>query len=526
MTKAKSDTHKQQGYYDAEKAEKPIRFIENLCVHTKGELAGKPLILQDWVKEHIRKVFGTMTPEGYRQYKILYIEVPRKNAKSTIVQGLGLYMMSGDGEGGSEVYVAAGDKEQARIIFNGCKQIVDVSPKMAKAGMRTFRDSITYKDSFLKVISAEAYSKHGFNAHCAIIDELHVQPNAELYDVLSTSVGARTQPLMILITTAGVRGTFAETMHNYAKKVINGHIADDEFYGVIYAADPNDDPFDEATWIKANPGYGVTVRKEYFKGKAVRAKNEPSFLNTFKQLHLDIWTNVANDWIDPYTYDKSGSGWNGTIDDLSGRTCYGGLDLSSTKDLTAYVLLFPLDDGYFAVLPHFFLPEESLQKKNRLENSNYGTWVEQGLITATPGNTVDYDYLEKHILESKEKYNVVDIGYDSWNSSQTVVNLLNQNVMMNKIIQGFRSLSQPTKDLEKIIVSGKFVHFDNAPLKWQFGNVVISQDAAGNIKADKERSKDKIDGVAATVNAMYTYQYWTANQAPENPYDKREFIFI
>ena len=183
-------------------------------------------------------------------------------------------------------------------------------------------------------------------------------------------------------------------------------------------------------------------------------------------------------------------------------------------------------NGYFAVLPHFFLPEESLQKKKRLENSNYGVWVDQGLITATPGNTIDYDYLEHHILASKEKYNVVDIGYDSWNSSQTVVNLQNNGVLMNKIIQGYRSLSQPTKDLEVLIVSGKFVHFDNAPLKWQFGNVVITQDPAGNIKVDKDKSKDNVDGVAATVNAMYTYQYWTANQAPENPYEKREFIFI
>jgi phage terminase large subunit-like protein len=487
-------------YYDKKAAYKVEGFIENLICHVKGELAGQKIKLEKWQKEDIiRPVFGIKRKkDGLRKYRTVYVEIPRKNAKSTLGAAIALYLLVGDKEPGAEVYSAAGDRDQAAIIFGIARGMVEQEQELTKR-CKPFQHSITYKPHtgltrFYKVISAEAKTKHGFNAHGIIMDELHTQPNRELWDVLTTSTGSRRQPLTFAITTAGYdKDSICYEIHEYANKIKDGIIQDKTFLPVLYSAGMEDDIYSEQTWRRANPGYGSIVKSEYIQEQANKIRNQPSFESTFRRLHLNQWVGTAETWIPDEVWMR-GEG----APVLEGD-CFGGLDLANVRDVAAFVLYFP---GSQSTACWFWVPEEVVDDRSRKEGINYRTWVDAGLIRTTPGNAIDHRIIKQDIQEISEKYDIKGIAFDRWGAVEIVRDLLEEGFPMDQFGQGYASMSAPTKELEKMIVSGELQHGGNPVLRWMVSNVMIEEDPAANIKINKKKSREKVDGIVALVMAI------------------------
>lgn len=493
-------------YFDDTAAKMAIEFIR-LLRHTKGEWAGQPFELDDWqVKDIIEPLFGWKRhSDGTRRYRTAYIEVPRKNGKSTLAASIAALLLLADGEQGAEIYSAAADRDQARIVFEQAKQMIQSSPRLAKL-TQPFKNTImaTKSKSVYRVLSADAPTKHGLNASGVVFDELHAQPNRELYDVMTTSVGARRQPVMFMITTAGYsRQSICWEMHEYARQILEGIIEDDTFLPVIYAADENDDWLDEKVWIKANPGLGKTIKLDYLRSEAKKAENVPAYQNTFRRLHLNQWVQQETRWLDMQAWDACDEPVDPNL--LQGALCYGGLDLASTSDIASFVLCFPNEPGdaeQYALLPFFWIPEENMIERARKDRVPYDAWVRDGLITATPGNVIDYDYIIRDIEALGEVYNISEIAFDRWGASQISQTLDGAGFVMVGFGQGFASMSPPTKELMRLVLDGKLRHGKHPVLRWMADNLVVTTDAAGNMKPNKAKSREKIDGIVAGVMAL------------------------
>lgn len=490
-------------YYDEKAGELVCQFFEKRLVHIKGEWARTPMYLEEWQKELLRKLFGwKRKKDGLRRYRTLYLEIPRKNGKSTLAAGLALFLLFADKESGAEVYSAAADREQAAIVFDVAKSMVEESKQLSQR-CQTFRRAITYpkSNSSYKVISADAKTKHGFNAHAIVVDELHAQTDRELVDVLKTSTGARRQPLEIYITTAGHdRNSICWEMHDYAIKVRDGIIQDDTFLAAIYAAEEEDDWTKPETWKKANPCYGISIKEEYLEKECKKAQEIPSYENTFRRLHLNQWTEQDVRWIPITKWDECDQEL--ILEDLKGKRCFGGLDLSSSLDISAFALIFPHPSGDVSVLPFFWIPEDNILERCKKDRVPYDVWVRQGYIQTTPGNVIDYAYIRNKINALKKIYKIESIAVDRWNAIQIVIELEQDGLEMVMTGQGFASLSAPTKEFEKLLVSKKWIHGGNPVLRWMLSNTAAETDAAGNLKPSKKKSQGRIDGIAATVNAL------------------------
>ena len=381
------------------------------------------------------------------------------------------------------------------------------SPILSKHA-EIFRDSVIFKNSFYRVISADAGSKHGYNLHACIIDELHAQKTRELFDVLTTSTGARRQPLTILVTTAGYdKNSICGQMHDYSRKLLSNKIKDETFLPVIYSADKDDDWKDEKTWEKANPNLDISVKRDYLKEMVNRAKNSPSFENTFKRLHLNTWTTNESFWIKQEVWDSCNL-FPVDTKNLKGRKCWAGLDLSSSIDISALVLIFPDDDGErFEVLPFFWIPKDNALERSRKDGVDYDLWIREGLITATDGNVIDYKFIKKQIEDILTTYQLKNLAYDRWGATQLVIDLQDQGCPLEPFGQGFASMSNPSKSLETMLLSKKINHGGNKVLNWMIGNTQTTQDPAGNIKPDKKKSGkgNKIDGIVALIMSIGLY---------------------
>lgn len=493
-------------YYDKDAADYAVNFIECLS-HTKGKWSGKPFELIDWQEQIIRDIFGTLKPNGYRQFNTAYIEIPKKMGKSELAAAVALLLCCGDGEERAEVYGCAADRQQASIVFEVAADMVRMSPalsKRVKILSATKRIVFQPTNSFYQVLSAEAYSKHGFNIHGVVFDELHTQPNRKLFDVMTKGSGdARTQPLYFLITTAGsdTKSICYET-HQKAKDILEGRKVDPTFYPVIYGAEESDDWTDPKVWKKANPSLGITVAIDKVKAACESAKQNPAEENTFRQLRLNQWVKQAVRWMPMDRWDKCAF----AIDeeDLLGRVCYGGLDLSSSIDITAFVLVFPPEDeeDKYIVLPYFWLPEETLDLRVNRDHVPYDVWEKQGYLKTTEGNVVHYGFIEKFIESLGEKYNIREIAFDRWGAVQMVQNLEGMGFTVVPFGQGFKDMSPPTKELMKLTLEEKVAHGGHPVLRWMMDNIFIRTDPAGNIKPDKEKSTEKIDGAVATIMAL------------------------
>ena len=488
-------------HYDQDAADRASEFFPAFLKHAKGEHAGQPFDLLPWQDKLVRDIFGWKRADGMRRYRRVYVEVPRKSGKSQIAAGIGLYLLFADGEAGAEVYSAAADRDQAAIVFDAASSMVEESLDLMSRS-RVYRRSIVIEKtrSSYKVLSADVSTKHGLNAHGIIFDELHTQPNRDLWDVLTTSTGARRQPLTFAITTAGFdRNTICWEQHDYAVKVRDGIIDDAEFLPVIYAAPDDADWTDPAVWAIANPSLDVTVSSEYLLAECNRAKETPGYVNTFRRLHLNQWTESSSRWLNMEAWDDGGE----AIDPASlyGEKCWGGLDLSTTTDLSAFVLVFPRESGY-AALSYFWVPEDSITQRSRQDRAPYDVWEREGWIDATEGNVIDYSWIESKIQELALAYRIQEIGFDPWNATGLVNNLMAEGANMVAVRQGYGTLTAPSKELERLVVARELWHGGNPVLRWCASNVVVEQDPAGNIKPSKAKSTERIDGIAALVIAL------------------------
>jgi phage terminase large subunit-like protein len=537
--------------YDKSAADYAVTFIENLC-HTKGTWAGKPFELIDWQEQIIRDLFGTLKPNGYRQYNTAYIEIPKKQGKSELAAAVALLLTCGDGEERAEVYGCAADRQQAAIVFDVAADMVRMCPALSKrVKILASQKRLIYTptNSFYQVLSAEAYSKHGFNIHGVVFDELHTQPNRKLFDVMTKGSGdARMQPLYFLITTAGTdTHSICYETHQKAKDIIEGRKIDPTFYPVIYGADESDDWTDPKVWKKANPSLDITVGIDKVKAACESAKQNPGEENAFRQLRLNQWVKQAVRWMPMEKWDKCA--FSVDEDELEGRVCYGGLDLSSTTDITSFVLVFPpslggaasvprLGDGFatsccpppdkddkYIILPYFWIPEDNLTLRVNRDHVPYDVWERQGYLQTTEGNVVHYGFIEQFIEKLGERFNIREIAFDRWGAVQMVQNLEGMGFTVVPFGQGFKDMSPPTKELMKLVLEQKIAHGGHPVLRWNMDNIYIRTDPAGNIKADKEKSTEKIDGAVATIMAL-DRAIRCGNDHGTSVYDERGILFI
>jgi phage terminase large subunit-like protein len=482
--------------------DRAARLINQLT-HTKGPFAGQPFNLRPWQTRIVKKLFATRK-DGLRQYRTCLLMLPRKNGKSELAAALAIYFLLFDGEIGAEVYSAAADKDQAALVFNVAAEMIRNDPELlATCEIVDSQKRILHRKtgSFYRAISAEAYSKHGFNASAVIYDELHAAPTRDLWDVLSTSQGARSQPLMMAITTAGYdRHSILWELYAHAVKVLENPTLDPTFLPILFEAPVDADWTDERVWRKANPALGDFRSLEEMRTAAARAKEIPAQENTFRRLYLNQWTEQAERWISMPAWDACRAQVKRSA--LLGRKCYLGMDLASTKDLTALVAVFP-DGNDFDVLAHFFVPKENVLERVRRDRVPYDQWQRDGYLTATPGNVVDYEAVRKQINDWASAFDVKTIAFDPWNATDLVTRLQEQDgFTCAPIRQGFASLSAPTKSLEKAILSKTLRHDGHPVLRWNMGNISVESDPTGNIKISKKVSTERIDGAAALVMAV------------------------
>jgi len=482
--------------------------------HT-GDYAGRPFELRPWQTRMIRSLFKR-GPTGLRQYRTCLLMLPRKNGKTELCAAIALYCLLFDTAQG-EIYLAAADRDQAGKVFQAIAAMIKADPVLrAECTLVESQKRIVHmrSGSFCRAISAEAYSKHGFNASVVIYDELHCAPNRDLWDVLATSQGGRQQPLMFGVSTAGYdRHSILWELYAYAKKVAERPDIDPTFLPVIYEAGDRDDWTDEGVWKKANPALGDFRSLDEMRIACARAKEIPAQENTFRRLYLNQWTEQASRWIGLESWDAC----HRPIDRaaLRGRRCYVGMDLSTTTDLTALVAVFPSDDG-FEVLPAFFVPRDRIADRAARDRVPYDQWVRDGVLTATAGATVDYEVVRSTLQSWSTEFVIQEIAFDPWNATDLVSRLTNQDGFpCVPIRQGFASLSAPTKSLERSILNRELRHAGHPVLRWNVSNVAIEQDAAGNQKVSKRLSTERIDGVVALVMAVDLKDRNRATAPPE-----------
>lgn len=508
--------------YDAEAADRAVAFFAECLTHTTGEWRGQPFVLADWQADRIvRPLFGWKRADGTRRYRTAFIFVPRKAGKTTLAAGLALYATYCDGEPGAQVVNAAADREQAALCFDVAKQMVEGEPALA-CRSDVFKRAIVIPEtgSSYRVLSSDAYTKHGLNCHYIGADELHCWPGRDLWDTLVTSTGARRQPLTVVTTTAGYdRHSLCFELYDYAVKVRDGIIRDDAFLPVLFEAEDGDDWKDPATWAKAHPGYGVTVSHDYFEAECAKAQATPAYENSFRRLLLNQWTEQESRWLSVEAWDACA----GTLPDLAHAECWAGLDLASTTDITALVLAFPREDG-LVLVPHFWIPEDRMRERVRRDRVPYDVWVREGLVTATPGAVTDYDRIRADIHLIAERYRIREIAFDRWNATQLATQLQGDGFALVGFGQGFASMSGPAKELERRVLGRELRHDGNPVLRWMVSNVTVSMDPAGNLKPDRAKSTEKIDGVVAACMAIGRSQ--VAEAAAPDPYAERGLLIL
>ena len=497
-------------YFDEDSAIHILDFFSHLK-HTKGKWAGQYFELSDWQVFILWVLFGWKNADGTRRFRFAYNEVARKNGKSTLAAGIGLYMFGFDGEQGAECYTVATKMEQAKIVHKEAENMVRKSAGLRKRfGIHVNNIHDIETASKFEPLGADSKTMDGLNPHCTLVDELHAHPDGSLVDVMRSAMGARTQPMLLAITTAGFNSNnYCHQQRDYAVKILQGIIEDDTFFAIIFTLDgwdtnepDKDDWKDPAVWAKANPNLNISVGIKDMQDMAKEAAESPGKLNNFLVKKLNIWTTQQVKYIN---LDK----WNEckeviSEDDLIGKRCMVGLDLSTNTDIAGYVLVFQFDDKY-AVLPRLFIPKDNAIARQRKDKVPYPTWIEQGYLIATSGNVIDYKAIRQKLFEDSNKFNIDQIAFDRWNFEALRQQLIEEGLPESKMIafgQGYASMSSPTKKLEAIILAIQIIHNNNPVLRWMAENLTVSTDPAGNVKPDKEKSNEKIDGMVMLIMAL------------------------
>lgn len=483
-------------YYDKKAAESAVKFIENLR-HFKGKWAGQRCLLMRWQLRIVRELFGWMRKDGTRLYRTCYVEAPRKSGKTTLAAGIALYLAHGDGEAAPEVYFAAYDKEQAKICYDTARYMLEQVPELVEGTLiYEGRREMVLKDNpggFLRPLSRETAKQFGLNLHGLVFDELMTQKTRDMWNALTTSQGSRAQPLTFAISTAGwEQVSVCFEQHELTRQIHEGVLADESFLGVVYGAPKDADWTSEKVWKAANPSLGETAGLEFYRSRYTKASNQPTEQNAFRTLLLSQWVGQAERYFDMRAWSKCG----GEPDD--GGLAFGGLDLSATTDLTAFVVL----NNEESVHLWAWLPEQGIRERERKDRVPYRMWAEQGHLTLTPGATIDYAYVKQTVREAAERFDLQDVSYDPWNATQLVGELEEEGITMVKLRQGFASLSAPTKELQRRVMEGQLRHGANPVLAWCASNTGTTTDPAGNVKPDRTRSSGRIDPVVALIEAI------------------------
>lgn len=483
--------------------------------HTKGRWAGKPLELAATQIAYIIaplfgwQVWNELAERWIRLRRETFIEMPRKGAKSTLASAIAMTMAFGDGEGGAEVIIGAASRDQAKACFQPLHDLATYSPLLQKAGVRTVTNEIRQPktSSVIKVVSSRGELAHGTNPHASICDELHVHKDGVLLEALESGSGARLQPLSMIITTAdeGRIHTPYDKRRSMIEGVARGDFKAPRMYGAVWAAPDDADIYDEAVWDAANPLYPETPSPDFMQAQADKARANAADRATFKRLHLGIRANQKESFINIKDWDKCAGKGDWTPDDMVGSVVYGGMDLAAVSDLCALMYTCPMEDGTSRVWGHYWLPEAALDRLDHMTELAATDWVRQGWITVTPGNVTDYDFIRKHINDDAEKYRISSIGFDPWNSTHLTNQLAEDGLTMEKVRQGAVTLSSPTKELKRRVLSDPPLidHRGDPVLRWMISCLVPHVDASGNVKPDKVRSRGKIDGVSALVTSIY-----------------------
>lgn len=500
--------------FDPAKVDKAIKALGALR-HTKGKWAGQPIVPTNvQVAFIIAPIFGWVAPNSdgdwVRIIRDAYVEMPRKGAKTTLMSGLAMILGFADDEPGAEVMLGAGGRDQANAAFKPLAAVAKSSRVLQDAGVRALRNEIVRDSdgSVVKTASSRGDLAHGANIHGGLVDELHVHKSPDLLEAIESGTGARRQPLIFIITTADdgqVTSVYA-MRRSLIEKIASRVIAAPSMYGVVFAAEESDDPHDPKTWAKANPLYPVTPSPEFMRSASDKAKAGPVELASFLRLHLGIRAKQDARFIAMDRWDRN----NAPVDeaDLCGRRAFGGLDLGSTSDLTAACWLFPdADKGGYDLLWRFWMPEAALGRLDAKTQRNGSAWVDAGLITLTPGDVTDYDFVKEQFRLDLDAFDVQGIGYDRWNATQLVIDLEGEGAPMVKVGQGFASMSAPMKEMERLVLTGTakapmMRHGGNLVARWMIDNLRVGMDPSGNLKPDKARSMDKIDGVSALVTGL------------------------
>ncbi len=526
---ARPEGHPKGFYFDPAAGQRVITFIERFCRHHKGEWAGQQFQLCAWQKFCIMVTYGWKRHDGTRRFRISYREVARKNGKTEQAAAEATYLEIADGEEGAEVYSTATKEDQAKIVWQAADEMVKRSPELSRWILRRNKALICERmTATFKPLGSDSETQDGLNPHGHICDEMHAHKKRGMWDVMITGQAARRQPLNIVITTAGIFDpeSIGWELHQHAQQVLDGVIDDDTFFAIIYAGDaeegtkgmkgykPADNWQHPVTWWKANPNLGISVKEEYLVAQCKSAQTQPSFLNTFLRLHCDQWTQQLTRWIPMELWNACDDMVDQTLERYRGRVAYLGLDLSTKLDICAETICIPPDvEGLpYDFIWRFWVPEGTVRKRvQKAQVPDYTPWIRDGWLTMVPGDVIDYDFIKKEILLQRTIVNIRQVGYDPWNATQFAQQLgfegfsSDEHVEQEQLVelrQGMKTMSEPCKEFEKLIVSQQLRHGGNPVMKWMIDNVVVRRDANDNIAPDKKSASGKIDGVVTAIMAL------------------------
>ena len=494
-------------YFDHDAGMRAIRFFHQFLNHYEGAFAGKPFVLAPWQAWITYTVFGWMRADGTRRYRYAYIEVAKKNGKTPWMAGHLLYhlMLMTDKEPGAQVYAAASTQSQANIAFKHARIMAKNSPEIFKRLQIETHNVMDLKsNSVMRALSSEYTGTEGVNVHAALVDEYHVHKTDGVFESLKSATVSRRQPLIWIITTAGFNKN--GPCYDYRKMVINvlrGVLNDDAVFGAIYAMDEDAEYEDEANWIKANPNLGVSVQLESIRSEFTNAKNQPTKLVNFLTKNMNMWVDAATTWIKDASWMACAKPFE--LSECEDMEAYGGLDLSAVRDFTAFTLVWPwIEDGNYRYRAKtwYFIPQDTIQERVRETGVPVDVWLRLGFVIATPGNAVDYAYIKLHVIQMCKLNSVKSVAYDRWNSSALVADLISEGVPMEEFGQGFGSMSSPTKELDKLVARLELEHCGDPVTRWMMSNVMISTNPAGDVKPDKQKSGDKIDGIVSLIMSI------------------------
>jgi len=514
-------------HFDRAAAEQAIMFFPSFLCHSKGEFAGQPFELSPWQQFIVWNLFGWKKADGFRRFRTGFVFVPRKNGKTTLAAGIGLYLLTMDGEPGAGVYSAATKREQAKLSWEEAVHMVEKSPGLQRM-VRHWRasDTLAYEETGSKFVplGADANTTSGLNVHGALIDELHEHRTSAMVDVIKGAWGSRRQPLILEITTAGFdRETICFQHYDYSRQILRGQIEADDWFAFIAELDEGDDWQDPQVWRKANPNYGVSVLESGFRALVEEAMKLPAARNSLLRQQFNVWTQQSTLWIPLELWEANGRRLL-QDEELLGRSCYGGLDLSSVSDITAWVLVFPGSDGALDIRCRFWCPESRLTDTNNRYREQYQAWARAGVLAVTPGNALDYQFIKAQILADASRFQLVDVNVDRlFQGYQLSMELQDEGLKVFGMGQGFLSMAPAMKTFERLMLDKRLNHGGNPMLRWMAGNVAVRQDPAGNLKPDKAESQGKIDGIVALIMAL---DRWERNENGPSVYEDRDLLLL